>query len=107
MKAIILAASTPLSIDDKIKYSRGSGGPSEGRSLADVIPDNNAAHPGDRLDKEKIIEVIQKSLHTLSEREEKIIRLRFGISDEIDNHNDFPITKKELKNIQNKAIIID
>jgi len=106
MKAIILAASTPLSIDDKIKYSRGSGGPSEGRSLADVIPDNNAAHPGDRLDKEKIVEVIQKSLHTLSEREEKIIRLRFGISDEVNNHNDFPITKRELKNIQNQSIII-
>jgi len=106
MKAIILAASTPLSIDDKIKY-RGSGGPSEGRSLADVIPDNNASHPGDRLDKEKIVEVIQKSLHTLSEREEKIIRLRFGISDDVDNHSDFPITKGELKNIQDEAIIIE
>ena len=106
MKAIILAASTPLSIDDKIKY-RGSGGPSEGRSLADVIPDNNASHPGDRLDKEKIVEVIQKSLHTLSEREEKIIRLRFGISDDVDNHKDFPITRNELKNIQDEAIIIE
>ena len=74
--------------------------------MADVIPDNNAKHPGDRLDREKIIEVIQRSLHTLSEREEKIIRLRFGISDDIHNHTDFPVTKGELKNIKDKAIII-
>ena len=106
MKVIILAASTPLSIEDKIKDSKGSSGPSEGRSLADVIPDNNAKHPGDRLDREKIIEVIQRSLHTLSEREEKIIRLRFGISDDINNHTDFPITNGELKTIKDKAIII-
>ena len=106
MKAIILAASTPLSIDDKIKYSKGSSGPSEGRSLADVIPDNNAKHPGDRLDREKIIEVIQRSLHTLSEREEKIIRLRFGISDDVNNHQEFPVTKGELKTIKDKAITI-
>jgi RNA polymerase primary sigma factor len=106
MKAITIAASTPLSIDDKIKYSGGSGGPSEGRSLADVIPDNNASHPGDRLDKEKIVEVIQKSLHMLSEREEKIIRLRFGISDDVTNHSSLPITRRELKNIKNKAIMV-
>lgn len=103
MRSIILAASTPMSIDDKIKYSKGSSGPSEGRSLADVIPDTTAAHPGDRLDKEKIIEAIQKSLHTLSEREEKIIRLRFGISEDIANHNDFPITNKEVKSLKSKS----
>ena len=106
MRSIILAASTPVSIDDKIKYSKGSSGPSEGRSLADVIPDTTAAHPGDRLDKEKIIQAIQRSLHTLSEREEKIIRLRFGISEEVTDHTEFPITNKELSNIKKESSTI-
>ena len=106
MRSIILAASTPVSIDDKIKYSRGSGGPSEGRSLADVIPDNNARHPGDRLDKEKIVAAIQQSLHTLSEREEKIIRLRFGISEDPTDHGSFPVTTKEVKNLKKNSITI-
>lgn len=106
MKAIISAAGTPLSIDDKIRY-RGSSGGSEGRALADVIPDSNASDPADRLDREKIIGAVRKSLHTLTEREEKIIRLRFGISDDIDNHNSLPITKGELKKLKDDSIIVD
>lgn len=97
MRSIILAASTPVSIDDKIKQPGGSSSQVEGRTFADVIPDTDAENPGDALDKAKIIDVIQHSLHMLSEREEKIIRLRFGISDDITNHHDFPITEDEVE----------
>ena len=105
MRAIISAAGTPLSIDDKIRY-KGSSGGSEGRSLADVIPDTEAPDPGDRLDREKIIGVVRRSLHTLTEREEKIIRLRFGISDDINDHHSYPITKGEMKKIKKNSITI-
>ena len=99
MRAIISAAGTPLSIDDKIRY-RGSSGGSEGRSLADVIPDNDASDPADALDREKIIGVVRRSLHSLTEREEKIIRLRFGIADDVNDHASLPITKGELKKLK-------
>jgi len=103
MKSIIAAAGTPLSIDDKIRY-KGSSGPSEGRSLADVIPDNNAEHPSVKLDREKIVDVVRRSLHTLSEREEKIIRLRFGISDDLTDHKSFPVTKRHVRSLEEEFI---
>lgn len=103
MRSIVLAASTPVSIDDKVKNSGSSAGNNEGRSFADTIPDTNTENPDNILDKEKIIAVIQKSLHMLSEREEKIIRLRFGISDDVTNHHDFPITEEEVKHLQRES----
>ena len=105
MKSIIAAAGTPLSIDDKIRY-KGSSGSSEGRSLADVIPDDNAVCPSVKLDREKIVEVVRKSLHTLSDREEKIIRLRFGISDDVTDHGTFPITQKQVNFLEEESIIV-
>ena len=39
-----------------------------------------------------IKETIKENLKKLSLREEKIIRLRFGISEDDDNINDFPST---------------
>lgn len=103
MRSIVLAASTPVSIDDKIKANGNSSGESEGRSFADVIPDSNVENPNDTMDREKIIAIIQRSLKTLSEREEKIIRLRFGISDDVSNHQDFPITESEMKSLQKQT----
>jgi len=101
LKSIITCASQPISLDSTIKYN-GSGGPSQGRSLADVIADENA-DPTERMDREKIIGLVKEALYTLDEREEKIIRLRFGISEDPNDHINFPITKKELTILKNKA----
>jgi len=103
MKAIISAASTPLSLDKKMNFS-GSSGSSEGRTLADMIPDNEAKDPSDVLDQEKIVQIVKGALGSLSDREEKILRLRFGITDDETDHSSLPITKRGLKKIKSKAV---
>ena len=101
LKAVIACASTPMSLDKRTSYN-GSSGPSDGRKLADVIADENA-DPAQKIDKEKIVMLVRGALQTLDEREEKIIRLRFGISEDPTNHYKFPISEKELSKIKRKA----
>ena len=79
-----------LSLDSNI------GDDDDGRSLKDVIPDNRIEDPNLSIDKEKIAAVIHEALKSLTPREEKILRLRFGISEDPTNHNDFPITEDEI-----------
>ena len=101
LNAIISSAATPISIDARVGY-RGSSGPSEGRTIGEMIPDNRA-DPGEELDREKVASVVRNALHTLSEREEKIIRLRFGISEDPSDHTQLPITSPELRRMKRIA----
>ena len=103
MRAIIDAAGTPISLDSSISYG-GSSGPSTGRKLSDVIPDVNARHPSEKLDQEKITEVVRQALGSLSDREEKILRLRFGIAEDPTDHKSFPVTNRELSSIKKRAV---
>ena len=96
MKSIMSCAGRPISLDSQIRYSSGD----TGRRLADVIPDETIDDPSETIDRQKVIRTIRESLSTLTEREEKIIRLRFGISEEDDDHHEFPIGRQELEEIQ-------
>ena len=102
LHSIITSAASPVSLDAKIRYS-GSSGSSTGRSVSEVVSSGDDWDPGDQMDKEKIVYLIREALHTLTPREEKIIRLRFGISEEPDDSLSFPITKAELRNIKKKS----
>ena len=55
----------------------------EGRTFAEIIPDEDAQDPIKALDSEKTIDKIKECLFKLSPREEKILRLRFGISEDL------------------------
>ena len=98
LQSIIMSAAASVSLDAKIKYS-GSSGSSTGRSVSEVISSGDDWDPGTQLDKVRIVELIRGALHTLTDREEKIIRLRFGISEDPSDFNKFPITKKEIRTI--------
>tara|TARA_Y100000590_G_C15714665_1_gene1011464 strand:- start:611 stop:1408 length:798 start_codon:yes stop_codon:yes gene_type:complete len=102
LRTILAAASTPISLDKEIKFG-GSSGPGGGRKIADVIPDNSAKDPSDVLDQEKIVSVIRTALSSLSDREEKIMRLRFGIADDTTDSTSFPITKNEVSKLKRKS----
>ena len=99
LKNIIGCASTPISLDSKRKYS-SSNGSSDGRSLAESIPDNNVSDIADLLDVERITQHVRSALHKLSDREEKIIRMRFGISEDSTNYSGYSITVDELEAIK-------
>ena len=67
----------------------------DGRKLEDVIPDPDSYDPISAMDHEKLILAVREALSSLSPREEKIVRLRFGLSEEFDSE-EFRITQEEL-----------
>ncbi len=61
----------------------------EGRTFAEIIPDEEALDPIKALDSEKTVEKIKECLFKLSPREEKILRLRFGIAEDLVSDSSF------------------
>ena len=61
-----------------------------GRTLADVIPDTSDSLET-MLDKDKLKIIIQRGLAKLSKREEMILRLRFGLHEDIQEAAEFKI----------------
>ena len=77
--------------------------------LSDVIPDNSMVNPGEYLENVEYREKIDKMLKTLTPREEKIIRLRYGLDDNIihtleDIAKEFNITRERVRQLEIKAI---
>jgi len=101
LKNLIDCSSATISIDAK-RTHKGPNGSSDGRSYGDMIPDP-AEDVDSVLDRQKIVSVVRDSLSSLSPREEKIIRLRFGISEDPQDHEGYPITKSELNTIKKRA----
>ena len=60
------------------------------------VPDETQDAPGNEIDPQSISAIVSQVLGTLPEREEKVLRLRFGIGG-----NDFPRTLKEVGTIFN------
>ena len=98
LKAITAAAVTPVSIDARVRFRGGGGG--EGRSIGEMIPDTKDWDMGKDLDKVRIACLVKGAMSTLTEREEKIIRLRFGISEDPNDSTKGPITQKEIKRLK-------
>ena len=65
-----------------------------GRTLADVIPDTKDSLDT-RIDKEKLKLIIQKGLTKLTKREETILRLRFGIHEDIQELEEFKLFEEK------------
>ena len=100
LEAVIACGSTPISIDKPIRYSNGDSG----RTIGDIVPDVDAIRPDEVLDKQKLCNIIRSALSTLTEREEKIMRMRFGIEEDPLDHKNFPITATELKQIKKQGV---
>jgi RNA polymerase primary sigma factor len=80
---------------DTLKYRYMSSidtpiGEEGGRTLADVIPDTSDSLDT-LLDKDKLKIIIQKGLAKLSKREEMILRLRFGLHEDIQEAAEFQL----------------
>ncbi|MAG27626.1 RNA polymerase subunit sigma [Candidatus Pacearchaeota archaeon] len=82
-----------LSIDGTIGNEEG------GRSIIEVIADSNNIDIDGILDKEKIMIMIKSCLSRLSQREEQILRLRFGISDNFEHTDAFDVTEDDIADI--------
>jgi RNA polymerase primary sigma factor len=92
----------PVSLETPI------GEEGDGR-LQDFIEDKEVISPQDAAISSNMAKRIQKVLSTLNEREEKILRMRFGIGEKHDHTLDevgqyFELTRERIRQIEEKAL---
>ena len=102
VREIMRVAQEPVSMETPI-------GPEEDSRLVDFIRDEDALAPDDAALKTITNEDIDAVLHTLNEREEAVIRLRFGLQDgrchtleEVGS--EFNVTRERIRQIEAKAL---
>ena len=92
---MIKASIQSFKMRNPISLNTPIGDDGSDRLLEEVIPDENYTDPGDEMDKIKLSKVISKCLKRLSPREEKIIRLRFGIYDHLEDEDSLEISTED------------
>ena len=102
VREIMRVAQEPVSMETPI-------GPEEDSRLMDFIRDEDAMAPDDAALKTITNEDIDNVLHTLTPREEAVIRLRFGLKDgrchtleEVGS--EFNVTRERIRQIEAKAL---
>ena len=102
IREIVEIAQDPVSLETPI-------GEEEDSHLGDFIPDEDTPAPNDAASQTILREVIEKELETLTPREAKVIRLRFGLIDgktrtleEVGQ--EFDITRERIRQIEAKAL---
>jgi RNA polymerase primary sigma factor len=84
-------------------------GEEEDSRLEDFIEDKEVISPQDAAISSNMRKQIQKVLSTLNKREEKIVRMRFGIGEKHDHTleevgQDFDVTRERIRQIEEKAL---
>ncbi len=74
------------------------GGEDGSRTYADVIPDDDAADPLQNLMNEKMTNILREALSTLSPQEERVLRMRFGITEK--NNQKYFLTNEQIEQLQ-------
>ena len=102
VREIMKIAQDPVSIETPI-------GEEEDSRLGDFIPDEDTPAPSEAAATTMLREVIERELHTLTPREEHVIKLRFGLYDgrtrtleEVGK--EFDITRERIRQIEAKAL---
>ena len=76
----------PINLDQPLRNS-------EGRTYGDLIPDDSLCDTSERLDHEMILDAIKVRLSELKPLEERVMRLRFGITQDAHDTTKFPQTR--------------
>lgn len=102
VKSVLSVAQEPISLDKPI-------GEDEESHLADFIEDERVVSPAHAAAFAMLRERMEKILGTLTKREERVIRLRFGIGDGCPRTleevgNIFNVTRERVRQIEAKAL---
>ena len=84
-------------------------GEDEDSHLGDFIEDKAITSPSDAVIRMNLAEQTRKALATLTPREEKVLRMRFGIGEKSDHTleevgQDFAVTRERIRQIEAKAL---
>ena len=102
VREIMRVAQEPVSLETPI-------GEEEDSHLGDFIPDDDAPAPQDAASHTLLKEQLSDVLSTLTSREEKVLRLRFGLEDGRSRTleevgREFNVTRERIRQIEAKAL---
>ena len=102
VREILRISQDPLSLDSPL-------GEEDDSSLADFIEDLSVDAPADVATKTMLVEAVEQALGELSEREQEIVRMRFGLDDGQaktleDVGREFGVTRERIRQIEAKTL---
>ncbi|RLB43759.1 MAG: RNA polymerase sigma factor RpoD [Deltaproteobacteria bacterium] len=102
VRKVLKIAKEPISLETPI-------GEEEDSHLGDFIEDKKVLSPADAVINFNLAEQTRKVLATLTPREEKVLRMRFGIGEKADHTleevgRDFNVTRERIRQIEAKAL---
>ena len=102
VRKVMKIAKEPISLETPV-------GEEEDSHLGDFIEDKKILGPNEAIVNLNLAEQTRKVLATLTPREEKVLRMRFGIGEESDHTleevgQDFNVTRERIRQIEAKAV---
>jgi RNA polymerase primary sigma factor len=102
VRKVLKIAKEPISLETPI-------GEEEDSHLGDFIEDKNTASPVDSAININLADQVKKVLGTLTPREERVLRMRFGVGEKSDHTleevgQDFEVTRERIRQIEAKAL---
>jgi len=102
VRKVLKIAKEPISLETPI-------GEEEDSHLGDFIEDKNMTSPSDAVININLADQTRRVLATLTPREEKVLRMRFGIGEASDHTleevgQDFSVTRERIRQIEAKAL---
>ena len=102
VRKVLKIAKEPISLETPV-------GEEEDSHLGDFIEDKKVINPAEAIVNLNLAEQTRRVLATLTSREEKVLRMRFGIGEESDHTleevgQDFNVTRERIRQIEAKAL---
>jgi RNA polymerase primary sigma factor len=103
VKQVIKITKEPVSLEAPI-------GSEEDGKFGDFVPDTNTPTPLDNIMSEDLLGQIDNILEQLNEREQAVIRMRFGLMDDASDRtleeigNELSVTRERVRQIESSAI---
>ena len=102
VRKVLKIAKEPISLETPI-------GEEEDSHLGDFIEDKGVSSPSEAVISGNLADQTRKVLATLTPREEKVLRMRFGIGEKSDHTleevgQDFEVTRERIRQIEAKAL---
>jgi len=103
VRKVMKIAQEPISLETPI-------GEEEDSHLGDFIEDKTVISPIEQVVSARLKETVNSVLETLTEREEKVLRMRFGVGEDTSEHtleevgSEFAVTRERIRQIESKAL---